>query len=179
MNDKNHGFILLIMLIFMQIFSLIVLAELMSIKLNLKLARDRWQKTNNLLMSNAFLHKIENNLIFTIPSCVQSALSPQFLINRSTEWWGKFACASNHTTLYHYVIEKLGNDPCALIRIIDKNHTITADYYRITLLFQSSAPKSFKIILQSTIVRPKTSTQACTEIPHQVKIGRQVYRELL
>ena len=54
MNDKNHGFILLIMLIFMQIFSLIVLAELMSIKLNLKLARDRWQKTNNLLMSNAF-----------------------------------------------------------------------------------------------------------------------------
>ncbi|HLB42190.1 MAG TPA: hypothetical protein VJN02_04960 [Gammaproteobacteria bacterium] len=177
-KKKYQGFILLITLLFMQIFSLTTLAELTFIKLNLKFTRHQLERMNSLQNSKMMLDTIENNLTFQIPYCIIPTISTQSLINKSIFWWETNACSSTiDRTNYYYVIESLGKNLCALIENIDENHNIIADYYRITLLSLSTI-KVNKSFLQSTIILPSNNVQPCTDILRQVKIGRQILREL-
>lgn len=175
-TTKSKGFILILTLFFLIVFSLTTIAELTFIRLNLKTARHRWERNRHLLSSYTMLRTIENQFLLQPYHCIISAIPTHVLIKRHLSWWKENACFGTTSSIsYFFILEKLERNPCGIIEKIDENHFIIADYYRITLLSMISSID--KIFLQSTVVASHLTTQRCTETPYQAKIGRQNWRE--
>ena len=176
---KQHGFILLVTLFFLQIFSLCTLAEFMLIRLNLKSVRHRLERSHHVLESLTIFKALENDALLQLPDCMIPAIATQTLVQHPITWWKRHGCSGAiDSILYYYILESLGSNPCQIIEKIDENHNIIANYYRITFISLLHALRINKIVLQSTIVTAKQNTQPCTDTPRHVKIGRQIWREL-
>ena len=177
-QSLSRGFIFLLTLFFLLIFSIITIAELTFVRMNLSIARHRWERMNHLSMSHAVLHELEENLMIQLPSCLISPISTQVLLNYSISYWREHACRGAYQQIrYFYLVELLGRDYCGIVQKIDENQAVVADYYRITLLSFSRSVIN-RVILQSTFVVGRSTKQACTELPYPAKIGQQTRREL-
>lgn len=171
-----EGFALISVLLFLQIFSLLSLFSLNSAALSLKGARHAWQGDKMRLLSNQILDEIEVSVMQQLPACVTQRMPDTQLASQPRNWWLKHAChAEGEGMHYHYVIESLGQDPCAVLT----NKKEIADYFRLTFVGYSSSFSGTKIILQSSIIRPKLSKVVCTDELHPVKIGEQMRRQLV
>lgn len=173
MNNKS-GFVLFIVLIFLQIFSLISLYSLTMIESTMKSGNHLWQGYIFRQKSESFLHKLENSVLQN-KKCIIPVTAAIVLKNKTMQWWQLNTCHDNVNEIqYYFVVEALGEDDCS---IMDLQKT-TAQYYRITLSAKSRQFDGSRYILQSTIAEPSSNIANCDIKPHLVKQGRQSWREL-
>ncbi len=174
-HKKNQaGFILFTAVLFMQIFALTAIAQLLLTKMNLKISNDNWQQRQNFDYSYHLLNYIENYLQ-NHNNCFIPHISPINLFKKNSAWWQQYACHGTlSTTSYYFAVEFLGDNPCALL----KNSQQTANFYRLTLLTTNSKFPSGKILISSIFIKPSMSKEECTESVYQVNIGRQSWRQL-
>lgn len=93
--------------------------------------------------------------------------------------WHHFACVKKSAhEAYFYVIEFLGNDPCALVSNLQHGEQLTADYLRITLVLQILQPTVQQIIMQSTMIQKNKPSLPCRMRLHFVKVRQQMSREI-
>ncbi len=173
---KSEGFVLLIVLVFIQIFSLLGLSAMNNVFLLLKTSNTLDIHSSYFHQSTVVLTIIESMVVHQIPDCVIPVTEPDVLIAKSLNWWQSYACSDTFSSLiYYYVVEPLAVDPCANIEHAGSSF---ADYYRITL-FLFSRTGGARIFLQSSLVRPDTTSKGrCNGQKHVVRIGRQSWREL-
>lgn len=167
---QQKGYVLLAILVFMQIYALLGLYGLESTMTTLKMNSRLLQRKQDAQLAKLALNDIANKNFND--KCFISA--GNIMQKKSLEWWQQWGCNGNLAGFeYYYVIEALGNDPCALI---DQNQLISADYYRITLV--SFSKNYSKLILQSIEVKPSNTQNLCMGEMHMVIEGRQHWREL-
>lgn len=167
--NSQHGMILFLVLMMLQILSLFSWVALHAILLEKKSMQAELQNHDLHNISEVILAQIENQLAQLPVNCVISEVEPTVLVNKPLAWWQSAqTCAGNFQTFqYYYVIESLGNDACAVVA----NTSFSADYYRITLLVSN-------LFLQSTVIEASNRMIACADQSHAVKQGRQSWREL-
>lgn len=160
-------------LAFLQIFALLSWYGLENSRLTFKTTQHFLQRQQWLNQAEYQLRIIETHLLDRLPPCTISREAAQELIKRPLDWWhSEVTCAGNFQGVeYHYVVEWLGDDPCAELT------QMAARYYRITLLFQPLANNE-KLFLQSTLAKPANLLQHCDGLPHAIIIGRQQWREI-
>ncbi len=172
MRYKNFGgFALLIVLAFLQIMTLIGIAALHEALLEMKQAENSWRKIMLRSQASLALANAEMALVQALPSCLVpiTSLSDLMVTLKSP-----VACVGTLQSMqYYYIVEDLGNDPCAYIQLSPTK--ITANYYRITVL---GVLNGIQIAMQSSWIKPiDTNLPDCT-IMHEVSAGRQMLRTL-
>lgn len=171
---KQKGMILIIVLVFMQLvamFSWYALANILYAHKTSEMIKQHYQIFNTAVN---ILHQAGQDLVTTIPQCLISPVDQQQLLTKSIDWWqSDKTCAGNFQRFkYYYVVEALGDDPCASIENIGS----TANYFRLTLFV--SSPSHIKLFLQSTVIRPSDLRQQCQGQSHLVRVGPQAWTEL-
>lgn len=156
---QMNGYILLWVLCCLQLLSAISLYELDHLSVFIRATKHH---QSALLMHQAaliILKHLEDDFLALTPTCVMET---------SPVTWSE---GEYNGDIYRYSVELLDANPCDFF---DMNHTVSAKYYRITLKLPA-ANKS----LQSVIACPQVSSVNCQEGKlHQVKIGRQQWREV-
>lgn len=172
---KQKGFIILIVLIFMQVFILLNWYAIESVLLLNKLSRNIVGQARQDDYAKKILLQIELSLISSIPNCVIPTIEESQLTAKPLSFWEAKSCSGIFNALkYYYVVELLSNDSCALV---DQAKNLTATYFRITLLLDSNNHDA-RIFSQSTFIRPNASLNFCKGVKHYVQLGRQSWREL-
>lgn len=166
--NRNAGYILLTVLVFLQICSMASLAGLLHTAKVLRQNNHLWQNQLLSLQAHTILQHLENQIESKL-HCMINTTPAVKLANHTVEWWKANACSDEAAEFhYYYVIETLGVDPCA---IIDSR---IAAYYRITLFILSD---KLRYLLQSTIALPAKAIHSCEKNSHHVAQGRQMWRE--
>lgn len=170
---KINGAILLVILIFLQIFSLFSLLELTAVASLFKYNREHWQNSKNQYQALTMLTKVENYTSEHIDDCIIPITPVQELRQLPTTWWQENGCYGKYSQFsYYYVLELLGDDPCSVIKMLNKE--LAAIFYRISLVL--IFPDANKIFLQSTIAIPHDFTADCKNQSHVISSGRQMLR---
>ncbi len=169
--NNQKGFALLLVLIFIQIFSLLGFYALESSVLAEKTNNESWKNENIYFISEHILHGIEMNFQDALSDCL---VKEGDIIN---DWRSPDVCSGQFEGgHYYYVVEKLGEDSCARIQNTDINQ-FSAYYFRITLLVMIEK-ENIKRIFQSTIVKPDRRVEHCDMSFYWVSRGRQAWREI-
>lgn len=172
---KNNGYVLLIVLIFLQLITLLGLFGLETCAIELKMNGQIYERLQLSQLAKQALSLLEDTVEYS------SCIIPQtdWIDRRSGEWWLQYACSDNLSGFrYYYVIEKLGNDPCGLIGNVN-NQSVSANYYRTTLRALPTDKKAPALMLQSVVAKPNDDVHnICLYATHHVKEGRQTLREL-
>jgi Tfp pilus assembly protein PilX len=177
-NKRELGLALLTVLIFLQAIAILGLYAVESAILSEKMSRSVWQKNIIMMAAEQALQDSELNLLSGEANCL-IPLTPQGeLIKKSLSWWQSGIACSGHLSVYdyYYVVEDLCLDACAVIEDGTQEKNI-AKYYRVTLFIVDKQGIS-REMLQSTIIRPDKTHKKCEETYHQVKAGRQMWREV-
>jgi Tfp pilus assembly protein PilX len=173
-----RGFVLIIVLVFLQLFSLLGWYALTSASMAIKMNEHHWQREKNWYSANQALNDAELNLSSTLPPCMIPIAPLAAIVNEPFSWWQRQGCSGNLNEIrYYYVAEWVGNDPCGVIGKGVSNQSITAEYYRITLLALPKKMKMATIILQSTIIKGNHDNSSCRGQSRLVTVGRQMWRE--
>jgi hypothetical protein len=174
-NKINYsGFILLIVLIFLQILSILALYSGQAAMWQSKTTNQISAKKKLAISAHIQLRLTEKQLINNIPLCRIPMDYPTVTMNQPVSWWSRVACSGDsHHFRYYYVVEYMGEDACADVE------SLSASYYRISLLMVNSNNLLQKIKLQSTVIKPVTAVDSCNDKHHEVKLGRQGVRELV
>lgn len=140
-NRDSGGFVLLILLVFMQIFFLLGIMAFMSAEMTLRSMVGAWKKQLEVLVANHVLQDIK----LQGQACVYSVLPAARLALKPTSWWLHNGCSiSKDGVNYYYVIENLGTNNL-------NNQSIEKKYYRVTLMKYAQISHDAKIILRRTI----------------------------
>jgi hypothetical protein len=178
--SSRRGMVLIVVLIFLEIFSILGLSALQANLWENKLTQRFWVKNIMKSIAKAELATVESKLITALPNCLIPVTSASILASHEIDWWRSISCAGIFRMFqYYYVIEFLGDDSCAYLSGIDEIPASIAGYYRITVLITSSHDPGQKVILQSSIVKPITQDVICNRRRHGVAAGRQMVRELI
>lgn len=193
---RQHGFVLISILILMLILSLFGLYALVSAGLSIKTQTDNWDEYNLRSTANAILKSIENKCGADTMHCYIHNTNPNFFTTQPLSFWQTQSCSGSFKHVrYYYVIENLGDDPCSMIIAkkafmsssnagqMKNSETVSNDtiaqYYRITLF--SLIPHKAHILLQSTVAKAKKSENVVCgdQGGHLVAMGKQMQRELI
>ncbi|HSW68886.1 MAG TPA: hypothetical protein VLI69_01840 [Gammaproteobacteria bacterium] len=171
----QRGFVILVVLIFMQILILLNWYAMENIFLMKKFVKNSIQHDELYDQGKYILSELESDIVLNLPGCMVPFTESGELTERSLEEWEfSNACSGNYQgSKYFYVVESMGVDYCALVENVK-----AAEYFRITLFLLSRQDN--KVFLQSTIIRPNENvmTQPCKGVSHFVEAGRQSMREL-
>jgi len=174
---KQKGFVILIVLIFMQILILLGWYALENVLLLVKFSKNMVSHDALYHPAETILSQIELETISELPPCIIPFTESGRLTAKPLNWWqSSQTCSGNFRMFqYYYVVEPLVIDSCAVIEHVKAR----AAYFRITLLLQSNTENA-RIFLQSTIIRPSMNVllQQCEGSLHMVQAGRQSWREL-
>lgn len=181
MIKNKQGFILPIVLLFMQLFALLSIYELDGAKLSMQISRDYFHVIKNNIIAKQILKNLEQDVVSQSDNpypCFISLTSSTQLVRSPLQWWGTHACSGNFDAMrYYYVLEWLGKNPCVNLDKITNNQLVAVNYYRLTLYVNDS--KSAGIwFFQSTLVKPSEEAPLCKDKPYSITIGRQMWREL-
>jgi hypothetical protein len=172
----NKGFVLFIVLIFLQIFSLISLYSLTTLSAMTKSNYHLWQGESFRYQSRKTLSEFASKFESALSTCSIPITPANELASKPGSWWQLDACQEKVNGLNaFYTVELLGEDACATIA---NNNNLIARYYRITLLTLSDEFHGASYLLQSTITVPAAPTVTCQQTRHAVKAGQQAWREL-
>lgn len=169
------GFTFIVILIFLQIFSLLSLYSLSQAALVMKQNNHSWEGHVQQLNAKKILASTEEKNLERLNQCQIPVTSSHILIHKPLFFWQSQACRSGKG--YYFVVESLGADPCAMIKIPNKQDKI-AHYYRITLLTISGTLHAAKYFMQSTIATPENPILACQDKLHNVLLGWQMRRDI-
>lgn len=159
-----QGFVLLIMLVYLQLFSLVAIQGMSALLLQQKTLRLRLAQLEQQQAVLAVLDKVDH---YARPSCTVP-VQPYRMMQRPEHWWKLRGCHLNSAGIdYYFVREDLGTAPCSLI----KYQRVTAHYYRNTL-YQHQG-----LLVQDTIARSDKLPPACGS-PREVHPSRQMLRWL-
>lgn len=174
MPMRQYGYVLLITLVFLQIFALLGMYALTKSVNALRQDQHQWQRLQSDRQANLILVKLEKSLIQDAIKCHIPLTTDIF--KKTIAWWEQYGCSANFAGIrYYYVEEDLGIDECAIISN-DNNQQVIANYYRITLCMNMNNLPESKIIVQSTLAKPVMSNHRCFGHKRQLKAGRQVLR---
>lgn len=172
---EQHGFVLLVVLIFMQMLFLLNGCLLESVLLLTKVNRKMALHEDYYHQAERILSIEETSAIFNLPHCLIAFTSPEVFTEKPLSWWEMQGCSGNFQSLqYYYVVESLGTDSCA---VVSRAQQTVAAWFRMTL-FLYSAKSEARIFLQSTFLRPGISGELCVGRQYVVLAGRQSFREL-
>ncbi len=172
---EQKGFVLLLVLIFMQILLLLNWYAIENSVLLEKFSKNANQHDVLYYQAQAILADAGLLLMSHLPDCMISVTDSNEMILKPLSWWTAKSCSGNFQSIqYYYVVEPLATDVCALI---DQIANVSAAYFRITV-FLYSAKDDSRFFLQSTWIRPNVSQESCKNLPHSVQAGRQSWREL-
>ena len=140
-NRKTKGFVLIIVLVFMQIFAMLSLSILENHTLATKMSRAFHDKHLLFETAEKFLQSIENAISISYPYCEISVTEMSVLLMQSLDWWRESGCEEQGEKLkIYYVYEILQENILRItIQVID---------------LQNNA----KEILQSTLVKIDNAT---------------------
>ena len=177
-RQAMNGFTLVIVLLFLQLFSLLGWTLLTSTSMTIKVNAHRWQHQENVYWANQILTELELDLLLMLPDC-RVPITPWAMLTREPfTWWQQHGCSGNLNEIrYYYVVEWLDKDPCGVIDKDEKNQGLIANYYRITLLVSPKKMKAATILFQSTVAKGAHDTSSCRGQLHNVTLGRQMRRE--
>lgn len=168
--DNEVGYVLVIVLVFIHIFSMISLHELSRLKDQTIYTRKVWQISVDNILSEYILGAVEKKLANEKNTCMISQRSSAEMKRQDRHWWKKVGCtATINNVSYHYVIERLMHDACA--RITNMKQT-GMTYYRINVL-RNQSPSIIQIVTAIAEHR-----EICVEELHHRMQGRQSWREL-
>ena len=175
MQKSSQGWIFLIVLFFLHLFSFMSLYSLTILSLTFKMNHHIWQQQMELMDANHILSHLESRLLVEDAHCVLPFIPSREVQKKSISWWKQSTCHDNlGGSEYFYFIEHVGNDACGLIEKLNGNQVMAADYYRITLaLFRFK-----KILLQSTFAKSQRVEFSGHDEVHKIIVGRQMWREL-
>ena len=178
-RQSSHGFVLLLLLIFMQLFAWVGLHELTIAADTLKLNQHHWQHDQQLLVAKKILARLERMPSSEMTHCL-IPITPAFLLaKKPLSWWQQDACSGYFMgNQYYYVFESLGKDVCGAINKKTDDPLVAADYDRLTLFWLPVAIPGARIILQSTIAKESDELASCPDKLNLVKAGRQMWREI-
>ncbi len=184
MRTSEHGVVLIIVLVFLEIYMLLSLAVLESDVFQTRMSHQYWQKKQMMFAANEVLRHAELELIHQIPPCVIPTTSSMDFAHKPLSWWQSgLSCVGNFQRLqYYYVVEALDKNACAYILqdLYGDTKKVNASYYRITLLMTTTDGLSdLHRLIQSTVSKPDTQELTCTIGSHKVNVGRQSWRELV
>lgn len=177
---RSKGYVLLIVLIFLGVFSSAVLYQLNLTKQQLQILDTKQQHLTMLNNVETQLPVIERNWLVTKQGCDIPMTITVELAKKSVNWWVQRGCSL--TALYqqqlYYVVEYLGRDPCVYTHKYDNNQLITLVYYRITLVSIKGDERPI-LLIQSTLAKADENPLLCQGPTHYVNIGRQSIRRML
>jgi len=178
---KHSGLALITALIFLQIIAILGIYAVQSTIFAEKMSRLAWQHNQSVTAAEYVLHLAETQAQAGIAECVIPTTSSNELVSKPLSWWQSFKdCAGNFQLFeYYYVIEKLGEDGCAYIKLANYEmlNKYSANYSRITLLL-TDKKNEVREMLQSTLVTLDNARLNCDTGYHPVVLGRQAWREL-
>jgi len=178
MKVSMRGFVLLVTLVFLQVFIMTGLFALLQVSLVFKKNFHLWLGEEGRRTAIMLLHDVERQVEMHLPECMVTVIAATDLSARQIGWWRQNSCEiATDAGEYHYVVEALGIDACALVKD-DKNNSLAADYYRVTLLALPGDIKGARILLQGTVIKAAHTMLACNDSPHYVNLGRQMLREI-
>ena len=172
---KQNGFVMLIVVLFMQIFILLNWYTIESVFLLEKFTHNIELKNTIDLQGKNILNTIEYRVIQNIPNCVIPISEASKLVSSNFNWQSK-SCTGNFQTMqYHYVVEILKKDPCVILKAVPN---AIGEYIRITLYFKKN--NAMQLFFQSTIIKPNfdISPATCKGLQQFVQAGRQTWQEL-
>lgn len=174
--NSTKGFILFVVLIFLQLFSLLSLWGMMDIAQVAKKNYHQWQGDHYLLIAYHLMSQLAQTT--NIPLCMIPLSSIIHLEKQSHTWWKQHACRNIFNDVpYFYVVESLGQDECSVAKNAS-NQPVVVTYYRLTLLIMPIRFKHSKIMLQSTITNLTDQISTCQKEKHWVKLGIQMCRQI-
>jgi len=177
MRHREQGLVLIIVLIFLQILFLLGWSALTMNTLEIKMNRRIWQHFIMQNLAEQALMNAQRQIDEHLQDCMIAVTDD--LAKKPVDWWQAFpSCTDNFQTFaYYYLIEPLGEDPCAYVD--DKGQEVSVDYFRLNLLGLSQT-HAISVRLQSTFIKPHVgATLGCHEAMHRVTIGRQMWRPLI
>lgn len=166
-----RGVALLTVLLFMQIMALLLLFAVECSQYLKKISHAEQVYYSNRSDALQILKEIENNISINSINenhCKIVTVSNVAFLPRSF-WESEHTCSGSFKNLeYHYVIEEIGQDPCAVIQ---------AKYLRISLLVISPY-RAVRSLLQSVLIVPSVSDERCQGALHSLTMGSQLWREV-
>lgn len=164
----EQGFVLLMVLLFLQVFSAFGLYALENSLLEMKMNKLVVQQKQHFFAAESFLRAIEEKL----DGCIIPVTPVHELTVQPLSWWQAQGCAGDSDLFqYYYVIEELGQDVGACV------NNMAANYWRITLLSTFKTDPDRRVILQSTVIKPD-NRQHCSQESRVVLSGRQMWRNI-
>lgn len=167
-----RGFVLFIMLVYLQILSLLAMrgaAAIIDQKKSFHHQSERYRQQQNLLI---MLDQVDAVMQ---PACVISKTYPLELLRQDVSWWKRHGCQLiQGKNQYFFVRERLQKDDCAVVTN-SYNHLVIPVYYRNTLLYDSGVTT---LLVQDTIVLSGSFPPSCSGVPRKVREGRQMLRVL-
>ncbi|GEM_PF-1279574 len=177
---KQSGMVLMLVLIFLEIFGMLSVRALQNCVLEKRITNNQFNKLFIFSSAQQIIKMAETHLEQSENVTCSIPVTPVYdLLHKSLDWWQSgISCTGNFNLFqYYYVIEFLGSDPCALIEHGD-NPQQNADYFRITLLTTNYDTLGARIFLQTTLIKAGKAKLACLGSRHAVSKGRQSWREL-
>jgi len=169
MRQQNKGYVLLVVLIYLQLFILLNAQIMKSLALANKEAtqiRSQYQLRQTAMQIMQLLDQQDPAI------CLYEHYSARFLQRQPLAWWREHACQGNNQRGdYYYLHEKLMKDECA---VIIGHETYAARYYRTTLLYSAG----WMVMVQDTRVLPDNAPVNCQHVVRSLKSGRQMLRWL-
>jgi hypothetical protein len=175
---RQTGYVLLLTLVFMQLFACLGLYSLLSMAVELKTSRHRILRELVGAKARDMVRAIEADVMRGGMDCVFPLEPSSFIKMKPTEWWQQHACLSDVGKYkFYYRVEALGVDPCGLI-YADSNKIVASEYYRVTVNFlPTEEGEKIKLFLQTVLAKPASQPLSCVDQQHSVTPGRQMIRE--
>lgn len=171
MRQRHDGFVLLIVLVYLQLLVLLNITNIKQLMLLNKQIRllERHAMFHNLMMN--IVNKINEEKIY---HCEISPYPVRYIQQQSRSWWEAHACSGVAANFQYYFYQSdLGRDDCA---VVDEQASQfhAAHYYRITLMIDSNP----SVIAQVVMIRPDKRQPSCTQTVRKVHGGKSVLRWL-
>lgn len=172
---KSSGFVLLVMLIYIQVISLVAVQSLLLSGGMLKTNRQSLIVGEMLRSAIAIMKSIDES---DAAACMVERQSLVMLKRHELGWWQVHGCRFNGgNNINFYVRERLGIDTCAALLSPNKQ-MVAPIIYRNTLLQVSGLNHHVRAILQDTIAVESRTLPACNQEIRVIQHGRQMLRRL-
>lgn len=168
-----RGFVLLVMLVYLQIFSLLAMNAMAVVAMQKKQLYQGYDLIKDRLSTQELLLGLQHQ---QVDGCQINMHTPDELDRADLNWWRRAACHGvKDGREYFYLREDLGVDACAMVEYEDKQ-LVAVRYYRDTLLYLSKLSYYQSVVGQSTFVVPEQTSLECKEAIKRLHPGRQMLR---
>lgn len=170
-----RGFVLLVMLVYLQIFSLLAMNAMAVVAMHKKELFQGYDLIRDRLRAQELLLGLSHQ---QVNGCQVAMHTTDEIDRADLNWWRRTGCHGiKDSREYFYFREDLGVDACGAIEYEDKQ-LVAARYYRDTLLYLSKLSYYQSVVAQSTFVVPEHVPLECKESIKRLHPGRQMLRWL-